>query len=76
MFIENLNRYLKEVGWQRKDLAAATGLWAESISRWNQTDRFRPGRESLEKIKTALNAELERQGKPFRVTIDSLLAET
>ena len=75
MFTKNLNAYLAMVGWLKKDLAHATGICPESISRWNKTDKYRPGRESLEKIKSALNKELKKQGKPVEVTIDRLIAD-
>ena len=75
MFNENLESYLKELGWYKKDLAAAADIAPESISRWKQADRFRPSRESLRKIRDALNAEAKNQRKLFRVTIDELLAD-
>lgn len=74
MFIENLNEWLKLVKWRKTDLANNTGIPLESISRWNQTDKFYPGLRSLRKIRDALNAELKRQGKPFEVTIDKLIS--
>jgi len=75
MFLDNLNNYLKAVHWRRKDLANTTGLAPETISRWNKTDRFRPSRESLIKIRDVLNIELARQGKKADVTIDKLISE-
>ena len=75
MFTENLKTYLKEVGWRKKDLAAKTGLYPESISRWNKTDKFCPSRGSLIKIRDALNAELARQRKPYRISINDLLSD-
>ena len=56
MFTENLKTYLTEVGWRKKDLAEKSGLCPESISRWNQIDRFCPSRDSLIKIRDAFNA--------------------
>lgn len=73
MFNENLITYIQQVGWRKKDLAAAAGICPESISRWNQIDKFRPGRESLIKIRDALNKEFKKQRKPFSITIDDLL---